>query len=171
VLIRAENPADLGSIDMVLSRAFARPERDSPPDEVGLVHSLRGTDAWVPQQSLVAIDDDEVVGHSLCTRAMVGDLPCLALGPIGVVPDRQGEGIGTALVNSSVDIAVEMGESLIGLVGDHAFYGRFGFVPGSSVGIDPPDPSWGTYFQVRLLPAYRGVEGVFEYPGPFRVIA
>jgi putative acetyltransferase len=59
--------------------------------------------------------------------------------------------VGSALINTSIDIAREMGETIIGLLGDNAFYERFGFVPAASVNVAPPDPAWGRYFQVRLL--------------------
>lgn len=112
--------------------------------------------------------DAEIVGYCLCTRARVGDVPCLALGPIGVAVAHQRSGIGTALVNHAIDVAIETGEPLIGLLGDHRYYGRFGFVPGREVGIEPPDASWGDAFQVKKLPAlYGAASGVFRYPPAF----
>lgn len=60
-----------------------------------------------------------------------------------------------------------LGEPLVGLVGDPAFYHRFGFVPSQSIGIAAPDPSWGDYFQVRTLAQYDGMTGHFSYAGPF----
>ncbi|GGM04817.1 hypothetical protein GCM10007977_002470 [Dactylosporangium sucinum] len=60
-----------------------------------------------------------------------------------------------------------LGEPLIGLVGDPAFYHRFGFVPSRSIGITAPDSSWGDYFQVRTLAQYDGMTGHFSYAGPF----
>jgi putative acetyltransferase len=116
---------------------------------------------------LLAVIDDLVVGHCLVTRAQVGGAPVLALGPIGVIEERQRQGIGTALMGSMIDIAEERGEDLIGLVGDEGFYERFGFVLGSSIGIEPADPAWGDHFQVRMLKRGGAIEGVFEYPSPF----
>lgn len=166
MLIRAERVGDVDGIDAVHDSAFARPELEGSPIEVGLVHNLRNSSSWVPAQSLVATIDDDIVGHSLGVRARVGNAPALALGPIGVRSDSQGQGIGSALVNTAIDIAIEMGEPLIGLVGDNAYYERFGFVPGSTVGIQPMDPAWGHFFQVRLL-GETSVSGVFAYPAAF----
>jgi putative acetyltransferase len=171
MLVRSELPADLPDISRILAEAFRRP--DSPLDpipEVGLVEALRGSRAWIPQQSLVAVVDDEIVGYCLCSRAHVRGMPCLALGPIGVAVGWQRQGIGTALINGVIDVAVDMGESLIGLLGDYRYYARFGFVPSRTVEIVPPDSSWGDYFQVRILPAFEPVSGVFQYPAPFRAL-
>lgn len=168
MLVRAERPADVPTISNLLAEAFHVPDSPhGPVPEVGLVESLRGTDAWIPQQSLVALKDDEIVGYCLCTRAHVGEAPCLALGPIGVAVARQRSGIGTALIIHAIETADEMGEPLIGLLGDRRYYRRFGFVPGREVGIDPPDRSWGDAFQVKTLSAFRQVSGVFRYPSAF----
>lgn len=57
----------------------------------------------------------------------------LALGPIGVVPRRQREGIGSALMRSALDEARARREPAVILLGDPAFYPRFGFEPASAL--------------------------------------
>jgi putative acetyltransferase len=170
MLVRAENPGDVSSISAVVSEAFRRLDRaDEPVPETWLVEALRGSDAWIPQLSLVAVDDDGVVGYCLSTRARVAKIPVLALGPIGVSSRAQGRGVGTALLNTTIDTAREMGEPLIGLLGDYRYYERFGFVPASGIGIEAPDGAWGRHFQVLTLPAYHtSIRGRFEYAEPFR---
>jgi predicted N-acetyltransferase YhbS len=167
--IRTEEPRDAAAIRAVHTAAFAGDTAPGHiPDEVGLVDSLRSSDAWLPALSLVAIADGEVVGHCLTTRAHVGSAQVLGLGPIGVLPSHQKRGIGSALMTETIDAAEEHGELLIGLVGDPRFYGRFGFVASTDVHITPPDASWGRYFQIRTLAAYRSdVAGEFRYAPPF----
>ncbi|MGD2042433.1 MAG: N-acetyltransferase [Acidimicrobiia bacterium] len=168
MLIRSERPADVPEISRLVAEAFRPPDSpDNPVPEVALVETLRASGAWIPEQSLVAMMEEEMVGYCLCTRAHVGVVACLALGPIGVAADRQRQGIGSALMNTAIAIGVDMGEPLIGLLGDPRFYGRFGFVPGAQVGIEPPDPSWGEAFQIKTLPAFRQASGVFRYPAAF----
>lgn len=54
------------------------------------------------------------------------------------------------------------------LLGNPAFYGRFGFVPSGVYGIAAPDPAWGEHFQVRVLTAYTPeVRGTFRYADAF----
>jgi putative acetyltransferase len=157
----------------VHARAFRRPDAaaDEIPVEVELVEQLRADDGWIPSLSLVAVDAGEVIGHVVCTRAYVrpGGQEVLGLGPLGVDPDRQRNGVGSSLVRMAIDAAGELDEPLIGLLGDPKYYGRFGFRPSTACGIEPPDPAWGEHFQVRPLAAYRAdVTGTFEYSAPFR---
>ncbi|WP_342212945.1 GNAT family N-acetyltransferase, partial [Nocardia wallacei] len=104
MLIRRERAGDILAIDAVHRRAFARdypddlpgetPRAAADPAEVALVHRLRSDSGWIPTLSMVAEVRDRVVGHVCLTRAGVGPYPVLALGPIGVLPDHQGEGVG-----------------------------------------------------------------------------
>jgi putative acetyltransferase len=166
MLVRAETPGDVGFIDEVLTDAFGSPGDTGPPVEVALVNRLRASEVWIPQQSLVADLDGVVVGHCLCTRGQLAGLPVLALGPIGVLRSHQRHGVGTSLMHSAVDIAIGMGETLIGLVGDPRYYERFGFVAGITLGVEPPEPAWGPYFQVLAL-RDAPTPGTFIYPEPF----
>jgi putative acetyltransferase len=148
---------------------------------VTLLDGLRADRGWLPALSLVALDlasatdgesaTDEagraVVGHVVCTRGTVDGQPALGLGPIAVRPDRQRAGVGMALMHAVLGAADALDEPLVALLGDPDFYRRFGFVPSTQVGIVPPDPSWGRYFQVRTLSAYRPMSGVFAYAEPF----
>ena len=58
-------------------------------------------------------------------------------------------------------------EPLIALLGSPDYYGRYGFTASSICGIDPPDPAWGDYFQVRTLTSYAGEHGPFRSTAPF----
>jgi putative acetyltransferase len=60
-----------------------------------------------------------------------------------------------------------LGESLVGLLGNPAYYRRFGFVAAQQVGIAAPVLAWGDNFQVRTLSQYDGRTGRFQYAGPF----
>lgn len=91
----------------------------------------------------------------------------LGLGPLSVLPDRQKSGIGSALVHAVLGAADALDERLVGLLGEPAYYRRFGFVPAESVGISAPEASWGDYFQVRTLTQYDGQTGRFRYAAPF----
>ncbi|WP_067668017.1 GNAT family N-acetyltransferase [Nocardia miyunensis] len=168
MLIRRERAGDIPAIDAVHRAAFARSETDGDPAEVGLVHRLRTDSAWIPTLSLVAEVIDRVVGHVCLTRAGVGPFPVLALGPIGVLPERQRAGVGSALVHAALGAADALDEPLVGLLGSLEYYPRFGFQPGSRLGIVPNEPAWNSHFQVRPLTAYEpGITGEFHYPEPF----
>jgi predicted N-acetyltransferase YhbS len=72
------------------------------------------------------------------SRAWIGVEPVLSLGPIGVLPARQREGIGSSLVRAALDAARDRGEIAVMLLGSQAFYPRFGFRPGSMFGLRNP---------------------------------
>lgn len=169
MLIRRERAGDIPAIRAVVAAAFARPEtagRIAP--EATLVDELRGGGEWLAPLSLVATDDDEMTGHVLCTRGHVGEVPVLGLGPLSVSPDRQRQGIGSALVHAVLGAADALGEPLVALLGDPGYYRRFGFRLSAEYQIRPPDPEWDDYFQVRVLSCYDpAVRGTFSYAGPF----
>jgi putative acetyltransferase len=168
VVIRREAVEDQGPVDAVISAAFRRAQDDQEPVETHLVRALRKDVGWIPTLSLVALRDDRIVGHVVCTRGWVGEMSALGLGPISVLPEYQRQGIGQALMRTIIDAADASGEPLIALLGDHHFYGRFGFVPASRLGIAAPDPGWGDHFQaLPLTECPRRITGAFEYAAPF----
>jgi putative acetyltransferase len=169
MLIRRETPADLAAIRQVHAAAFADAENpDRVPVEVGLVDTLRAGDAWLPALSLVAERFGQIAGHVVCSRAHVGEVPVLALGPIGVPPESQRAGIGSALMHAVLGAADALGEPLVALLGHREYYPRFGFGPAADFGITPPVPEWASHFQVRPLAAHdSSVRGEFAYAAPF----
>jgi putative acetyltransferase len=171
VLVRRETAGDVQAVRAVIAAAFARPGRaDEMPPEVALVDRLRAGDAWLSPLSLVAIGQDgAVVGHVLCTRGRVDSEGALALGPLAVRPDQQRRGAGKALMHTVLGAADALGEPLVALLGDPAYYSRFGFRLSEEYGIDPPEPDWRPHFQVRPLSSYRpSLRGRFAYAEPFR---
>jgi len=168
LLIRRETPDDVPAVDRVTTAAFGEGPQAPVPVETMLLTRLRRDRGWLPALSLVADADGAVVGHVVCTRGYVGDAPALGLGPISVRPDRQRRGVGHALMHAVLGAADATDEALVALLGDPAFYGRFGFVAASDLGVVAPDPSWGRYFQARVLSAsLPGLRGTFRYAAPF----
>jgi putative acetyltransferase len=76
--------------------------------------------------------------------------------------------VGSALMYAVIGAADALGEPLIALLGDPAYYSRFGFVPAADLGIHPPEMSWGVHFQVLRLDAWTdSITGSFRYATPF----
>ena len=181
MLIRRETEADVAAVREVTAEAFrsmphsAPPvEPGGPPGEVTLLDKLRTDPGWMPQLSLVAEgaaggdDAGSVVGHVVGTRGRVGTAPAVAVGPVSVLPSHQRRGVGKALLHAVLAAADALDEPLVVLLGDPAYYGRFGFRPAAEFGVLPPDDAWGAYFQVRTLSAYQpSIVGRFVYATPF----
>jgi putative acetyltransferase len=169
VLIRRERPDDVDVIRAVTAAAFGRDDVEAP-----LIDRLRAGDAWLPSLSLVAVDGDgaaggdEVVGHVVCSRARIGAMPVLGLGPLSVRPDRQRQGVGLALMHAVLGAADALDEPLVALLGDPRYYARFRFRRGEEYGIEPPQAEWRPHFQVRALAGYRPeIRGRFAYASAF----
>jgi putative acetyltransferase len=90
------------------------------------------------------------------------------VGPIGVLPEYQGLGIGSALMDALLTAADAADVPMIVLLGSPQYYSRFGFRPAQELGVIPPEPRWGEAFQVRPLTAYTpAVAGRFQYASAF----
>jgi putative acetyltransferase len=123
IAIRGATAGDSASIRAVHVAAFPTAA------EAALVEQLeRDGDAVL---SLVALEDERIVGHILMSRMTAeGDgrpLRAVGLAPVAVLPERQGQGIGSRLVRAAVERMREAGEALVFLVGEPAYYRRFGF--------------------------------------------
>lgn len=102
-------------------------------------YRLREGVAPLPDLCLTAKDPDDILaGVVRCWPVRVGDAPTVLLGPIAVHPTRQGEGIAALLMMNCIDAARLGGWTRILLVGDHPYYGRFGFGRLSGVMMPPP---------------------------------
>lgn len=173
LVMRAEQPEDRPAILALTAAAFAvSPVTglpvDGEPEEVGLLRRLFDCPEYLPEFSIVAELDGEVVGHVISTRGWVEELELLGLGPIGVLPRLQRHGIGTALMKETVARANATGERGIALLGSPEYYSRFGFVPSTSLGVEPPEAGWDAHFQLLPLAVWPGgVSGTFRYAGPF----
>lgn len=166
MIIRPETPADREAVFAVHKAAFGKAV------EAELADAIRASDRYVPELSLVAEEDGEVVGHTMLSYVDLDDARVLTLSPIGVRPDRQGRGIGGALVSEALRLADERGEPLVVLEGNPAYYGRFGFRPAGDLGIELATPAPEGAFQAIPLSAYDPeLRGRLVYPPAFDVVA
>ena len=118
MVIRLETPSDVAAICVVEVAAFPTPA------EARLVEDLCAAGDAV--FSLVAVDGGRVVGHAMFSK-MAAPFPALALGPVAVLPERQRTGIGSLLIRDGIARSEAAGWAGIFVLGNPAYYGRFGF--------------------------------------------
>lgn len=165
ISVRPELPSDKAAVYRVLAAAFPTPA------EADLVERLRAQNLeWV---SLVAILDDQVVGHILFTPATVrnGDSrqEVVGLAPMAVLPEYQRRGIGSRLVIAGLKRCVDRGDSVVFVVGHPEFYPRFGFELAAPRGFHYIDEGFDPYLFVAELRqgALEDKQGWVEYHPEF----
>jgi len=129
MIVRPETPGDIQAIRVVEEAAFGHSA------EARLVDDLRTAGDSI--FSLVAVDNGTVVGHALFSR-MKAPFPALALAPVAVLPERQRMGVGSRLISEGIARGEAAGWLGIFVLGDPAFYRRFGFDAGKASGFISP---------------------------------
>lgn len=166
VIIRAETAADREAVRGVNESAFGRRE------EADLVDALR--ERASPRISLVAEEGGRVVGHIFFSPVAVesgeGAWAALGLGPMAVLPEYQGRGVGSELVREGLSECLRLGHGVVFVLGHARYYPRFGFAPAASKGIECEFPSREENFMVvELRPgALAGRGGLVRYRPEFR---
>ncbi len=138
MLIRDETPGDIPAIGRVVTEAM-RLLPQATGTEAAIVERLRVAGALA--LSLVAEDEGRVVGYLAASAARIGRQDGWGLiGPLAVWPARQRQGIGSALMAAALGRLWATGRGAA-LVGDPAYYRRFGFraFPGLTVAGCPPE--------------------------------
>jgi predicted N-acetyltransferase YhbS len=132
--VRPSEPHDEAAILTVVRDAFGADARD-PAEEVRIVRDTWSRRTGHRRLELVADEAGALVGHVLAATGEVDGHEVPGIAPLGVVTHRQRDGIGSALMAHLLDEASARGWSLLLLLGDPVYYGRFGFVPASNLGI------------------------------------
>jgi putative acetyltransferase len=162
--IRHERPEDFESVYGVNERAF------ETAAEADLVERLRAVN---PQISLVAVDDDKVVGHiffSSVSLAPENDkFNAMGLAPMAVSPEMQNSGIGSKLVRRGLEECAKLGFDAVFVLGHAEYYPRFGFTTAKTKGFgceyDVPDE---VFMVIELKPdSLDGQSGTVRYRPEF----
>jgi len=164
--IRPFAPGDEDAVLAVVFDAFSSPGRDGA-EEVEIVRGTWSRCARPDRIELVADDGGAVVGHVLAAPGRLDGRASAVAGvaPVCVAPAQQGNGTGSALVRELIRTAEGRAWPLLVLLGDPAFYGRFGFEPAGPLGLSyAPVGAANPHFQARRLPGGAAARrGVFGY--------
>jgi putative acetyltransferase len=167
MIIRPERKEEFTEIYELVKIAF-QTAQVSDGKEQDFVNQLRASDSYIPELALVSEEEGKLTGHIMLNRAHVvkGDQKAeiLYLAPVSVVLEKRNQGVGSALIKRSFELAREMGYKAVVLVGNPAYYQRFGFKTLNSFGIkhkmDIPDE---LTMVCELYPgALQGIEGTLD---------
>jgi len=161
--VRDEQPADIEAVRAVNTAAF------ETHAEADLVDRLRRETETI---SLVAEDSHGIVGHILFSPVTLpghDDVRIVGLAPVAVIPERQRQGVGSALIRRGMETCTQSGVDAIVLVGHPEYYPRFGFQPASRFALrceyDVPDD---VFMALQLRPgALAGKSGLIHYHHAF----
>lgn len=167
--INQETNKDYDTVYRLIKEAFATAEH-ADGTEQDLVVALRQSDAFIPELSLVAKIGNEIVGHIMFTKAIVGEDTVLVLAPLSVSPKYQKQGIGTALISEGHRIAKEMGYEYSLVLGSENYYPRIGYKPASTFGVTVPEgiPSV-NFMAIQLMDTAKKLSGHVIYAKEFGI--
>lgn len=173
ILIRQELTEEYNVTEAVVKKAFLD-EVYSDKKEHLLVNRLRKSDAFIPELSLVAMDQDKkMVGHILLSKIKIVDedkvVDSLALAPVSVIPEYQGEGIGSQLIHHALKKAKAIGYHSVIVLGHKDYYPKFGFKQARLWNIRAPFEIPDEVFMVLELTenSLKNVQGVVIYSEAF----
>lgn len=165
--IRQQVPEDDPAVHRVNALAFGREA------EAQLVEALRAAPDSIPELSLVAVLNGEVVGHILFSSIRIetveGSVPAISLAPMAVLPEHQNQGVGSALVRWGLENCRRLGHRIVIVLGHPDYYPRFGFSAALAKALECPFGEVGeAWMAIELQPgALDGVGGEVRYPPAF----
>lgn len=165
LILREEARGDRAAIAAVIDAAFGQ------PGEAALVEALRAAGALT--LSLVAVADDEIVGHVAFSPVTIDDgSAAIGLAPMAVAPGWQRRGVGVRLIEEGLARLRAGGQRAVVVLGHPEYYPRFGFVPASRFGLrceyDAPDEA---FMALELVPgSLAGVSGLVRYRPEFAAV-
>lgn len=171
VKIRQEDTTDYQAVFEVNKFAFGQ------DNEAKLVDSLRNSMAFVPELSLVATFDNEIVGYILFTKIKIvhddrSETESLALAPMAVKPEFQNKGVGGQLIKYGLDKAKALQFKSVIVLGHSHYYPKFGFVQADKWHIKSPYnvPS-NVHMALELVPdGLKNTSGLVKYPPAFETL-
>lgn len=177
--IRVERPGEERITENVVRESFWNVYRPGCLEHY-ILHCFREDPDFIPELNLVMEKDGRMIGQIMFARAFVtardgSKIPVVTFGPVSILPEFQGKGLGRALIEYGLDRAKEMGAGAVFIVGDDGFYEHLGFVNALSRGIryefaDREDEEIDYVLMKELQDGYlKGVIGMWRDPDGYRV--
>lgn len=169
IIVRKEMEQDYSQVYHVVKEAFANAEH-TDGNEHDLVSALRESKSFIPELSLVAVDDSRIVGQIMFTTNKVGNTTQLTLAPLSILPKYQRRGVGQMLIKTGHEIAKDMGYEFCIVIGSERYYPKSGYRPAKEFGIvfhgNIPEEN---FMAINLQGTDKQCPGSLVYPKEFGV--
>ncbi|WP_135612500.1 GNAT family N-acetyltransferase [Methanococcoides sp. AM1] len=131
ILIRPEEECDIKEVENMTREAFWDLYKPGCVEHL-IVHNMRRSSDFVKELDHVACDGDKIIGSIIYSKAKVinnenKEFEVLCMGPLGVLPSYQNKGVGSLLMEHSIEKAKHLGYKAIIIFGNPEYYKRFGF--------------------------------------------
>ena len=176
--IRLERSEEHRDVEALVREAFWNVYRPGCSEHY-VIHVLRDDPAFVKELDFVMEQDGRLIGQNMFMKTVIQAddgrvIPVLTMGPIGILPELKRQGYGKALLDYSLEKAMELGFGAVLFEGNIDFYGKSGFDYASKFGIryhDLPEDADASFFLCKeLVPGYLdGVTGVYQTPQGYYV--
>ena len=171
--IRLEQEKDYREVENLTREAFWNVYRPGCVEHY-VLNQYRDNADFIPELSLVMIEDGKIIGHVMYSKASLTlddgtEFPAWTFGPISIHPDYKRKGYGLKLLNYSIAKAREMGIGMLCMEGNIDFYKHAGFVVASTLRLhyhgEPKDAEVPYFLAQELTPGYLdGIEGTYHTP-------
>jgi putative acetyltransferase len=133
-------------------------------------------DAKKTRIARVALDSGTVIGHVVFSTVTIANSPAgfraLGLGPVAVLPEYQGRGVGSNLIREGLEQCRREGYDIVVVLGDPKYYSRFGFTRAADYGIEN---EYGVDEEFMVLPvkenALENIRGLAKYEAEFQAVS
>ena len=172
-IIRLERKEEYREVENMVREAFWNVYRPGCLEHY-VLNQLRKDDAFVPELDFVMEKGGQLIGQNMFMCAIIKsddgrDIPIMTMGPICITPELKRQGLGSKLLDYSLEKAEEFGCGALCFEGNINFYGKSGFTYARKFGIRyhglPEDADDSFFLCKELIPGYlNGVTGEYTPP-------
>lgn len=175
IILKKEEEKDFFDVEKLTREAFWNIYRPGCYEHL-VLHRLRKSEAFIPELDFVALDNNKIIGNIVYSKAKIigsngEEHEVLTFGPLSVLPNYQKKGVGSKLINHTMEIALNLGFKAIVIFGDPNYYKRFGFENAEKFNIHTSDGANFDAFMAKELykGSLDGISGNFYEDQSFHV--
>lgn len=177
MMIRLEGEKDYREVEELVRDSFWNVYRPGAYEHF-IVHNLRDDESFLRDLAYVIEENGKIVGHINYSKGTIsyesGIVPAVVLGPLAIKKNCQNHGLGSKLIDYTLQIAQGDNIPFILVIGDEDYYSRFGFVSASKYGLyldgtDSDDEN--PFFMIKVFDEGKVKKelGIFRNPDVFDV--